>query len=56
MKNIIPSDLLKLSMEELEKLHWEITNDAYKKTQPIRDEIARRILEKKEQEDLKKAS
>ena len=50
-------DLTKLSMEELDRLHWEISEDAYQRTQPIRDESWKRIEnKKKEQENLKKAS
>ena len=57
MKKTIPSDLSKLSMEELERLHWEITEDAYQKTQPLRDEMWKRMQQKKEEEqNLKKAS
>ena len=55
MKNI-PSDLSKLSMKELEQLHWEICEDAYQKTQPLRDEIWKRIQQKKKEEEFKKAS
>jgi len=53
MKNIIPPDLSQLSMEELDKLHWEITEEAYQKTKPIREEIHKRFQNK---DHLKKAS
>ena len=44
-------------MKELERLHWEITEEAYQMTQPIRDEIWKRIQEEKQKEQtLKKAS
>lgn len=57
MKNIIPSDLSRLSFEELNQLHWEITEEAYKKCQPIRDEIWKRIQEeKKREQNLQQAS
>lgn len=57
MKNIIPEDLSKLTFEELEKLTWEITEEAYQITKPLREEIYRRLQQKKqEQENLKKAS
>lgn len=55
MKNIIPSDLSKLTLDELEKSLWEITEETYQLTKPLRDEIYKRIQLKK-QENLKKAS
>ena len=57
MKNIIPADLSKLTFDELERLTWEITEETYQITKPLREEIWKRIQKKKqEQENLKKAS
>ena len=57
MTKEIPSDLSNLSIDELEKLHWELTEEAYQVTKPLREEIWKRIQQKKqEQENLKKAS
>lgn len=55
MKNSIPADLSKLTFKELEKLTWEITEETYQITKPLREEMYRR-LEQKKQENLKKAS
>lgn len=56
MKNSIPADLSKLTFEELEKLTWEITEETYQITKPLREEIWKRIQQKEQGQNLKKAS
>ena len=57
LKKQLPNDLTTLTWDELTHLHWEICEDIYQQTAVIREEIGRRILEqKKNEENLKKAS
>ena len=52
----IPSDLTRLTWDELNHIMWEVMEEAYQQTSTVREEIGRRILEEKGQRDLKKAS
>lgn len=57
MKKINLPNLVDLTWDELTTLHWEIAEDMYQQTKPIREEIWKRMQEeKKKEEELKKAS
>ena len=49
-------DFEKLSFNELVHITGDMFNEVYHQLQPIRDEMNRRYLKMKEQENLKKAS
>lgn len=57
MEKLILPNLTKLTLKELVNLLGEIMNNVYYQTEPLRREIGKRMQEeKKEKEDLKKAS
>lgn len=49
-------DLAQMSFSELGELTSNLFNEVYKQIQPIRDEMNKKYLEMKKQENLKKAS
>lgn len=50
------TDLTKLTWDELVGLYGDIVNKAYIEARPIANEMEKRYLKQKEEENLKKAS